>query len=819
MKNIYLSELALARGHVTDAESLNYLSSILRSLLQVMAICALEVSRQATPVVNGELDVRRFVDRFAQPSDGLAVETLDYLIPIIRGSISRGYFSGWFEKSDTQGKPLATSLREWVEFRNGRPGHGVLDSSMTSEWASKTSSLIEEIITRAGDLLPVASPSGLIAHVGDSAYPIATPLLIDGKAIVVRGVVARKGIWRLRYQLLSWVCARESIVDLPPSTFFAQEDRIAERFKWRDVPRRGGNKLVLNNIPVRQTANFVGRRKELDKLTEWVRETGEWNTCLIYGDGGFGKTTLALEFFNGLLDGSLPDEPVLPYLISFYTAKRTKWTEEGLVHFRGISSAMEDGLRELMYAFHTALSREWFTLSGQSLIDRVTTELRTHKFTRDDVILIIDNTETLATSTSEAQDLADFLASVAKTVGRVVITSRRRELMAAVPIQVSQLSEADSLQLVQQLGKELGARAINQAGEPRLRRACVQLMHKPLLIDTLARYIARSGSGIDEGLNHILARTNDQLLEFLYEDAWERMDARAKDAFMVLVLLATPLDSKSVSDVCRETEVLHSEFLVSLEQTYFASIVDHGDTYDLEIVELAKKFFLKKKANLSSASSARIEGFAFLVDKSANDRFEIEKNYRQDRVADAFQSDYAKAAKVAFMKRDYSLANESFELALLEEPLNAALHERFASFLLRSLGKAATALEPAVRATQLAPESADAWLTLALVHYNLGGLKDGDHAIHMAQEFGKPTELCLLRKAIARYHFVKTDPAHLHAISLLKEAAGLIDISLRAPVSKDYYQRKNRAEAEKYAALVRGLLLRVSRKRSPSVLS
>lgn len=814
MEEIYKNELAVARGLASDAESLNYLTSILRSLLQVIAISALEVSRQATPVVNGELDIKRFVDRFANPSDGLPVEVLDYVVPIIRAGVSRTFMTGWFERNGVNETPLVNSLREWVEFRNGRPGHGVLDSTITSDWAYRTGTLIQCLIDCTEQSLPAMSASGLVVSVGDNVFPITTPLLIDGHAVVVRGVVPRKGIWRLKFQMLSWALARESVVDLPPSTIFAQEDRIAARFNWKEVKRREGDKLVLNNIPVRQTANFVGRQKELDKLSEWIRETGEWNTCLIYGDGGFGKTTLALEFFNGLLDGNAAEGAALPSLISFYTAKRTKWTEEGLVHFRGISSAMEDGLRELMYAFHTALTRDWFTLNGQSLIKRVTTELRAEKFSRDDVVLIIDNTETLATSAREAQDLADFLASVAKTVGRVVITSRRRELMAAVPIEVSQLSDTDSLQLIRQLGSELGARAINQAGEPRLRQACVQLMHKPLLIDTLVRYIARSGSGIDDGLNHILGRTSDQLLEFLYEDAWERMGAGSRNAFMVLVLLATPLDSKSVSDVCRETEVLHSEFLVSLEQTYFAGIVDHGDSYDLEIVELAKKFFLKKKMAISSESSSRLEGIAFKVDKAANDRFEIERNYRQDRVVDAFQSDYARAAKVAFMRRDYVAANESFELALLDEPLNAALHERYASFLLRSLGRANLALEPAVKATQLAPESDDAWLTLALVYYKLGDLNEGDEAIENAHKYGKPVNLCLLRKAIARYHFVRGDLTNPHSFALLDEAAGLINIALRAPSTKDYYQRKNQAEAVKYAALVKSLGKQLRRRRN-----
>lgn len=791
---------------------MSYLCSTLRSLLQAIGITALEVAHQATPVIDGELDTKRFIDRLRHPSDGLPVEILDYLVPIIRSSVSRKYFPGWFEHDEVLNRPLVTALNEWVAFRNNRPAHGVLDGPLTSEWASKSATLIERILESAPDTLPAITSTGLTVLIGDVVIPIATPLVVDEKAIVVGEVSSHKGIWRIRAQLLSWIDARELTIDLPPNNVFASDDQSIDKFRWKEVHHHQGSKLVLHNVPVRQTPNFVGRKKEQEKLTRWLEETNEWSTCLVYGDGGFGKTTLVLEFFNNLLDASLDGNLPLPSIISFYTAKRTKWTEEGLVHFRGISGAMEDGVRELMYSLYPVLGKEWYKLHGRALIDKAAGELKAQKFSRDDVLLIIDNAETLATSSQDAEELAEFLSRVGKSVGRVVITSRRRELMAAVPIQVSQLSEPEALLLIEKLGKDIGARAIMQAGEARLRRTCEQVMHKPLLIDTLVRYIARSGSSIDDGLNHILGKTNDQLLEFLYEDAWERMNPSVQEVFVVLVMLATPLDSKSVGEACREAEVLHSEFISSLEETYFASLVDHGDTYDLEIVELAKKFFIRKKSGLSKESADRLEKVAFKVDKLANERFEIERDYRQDRVAEAFQSDYAKAAKIAVMKKDYGAARDNFDLALLEEPLNSALHERYASFLLRSLGKAEVARPLGERAVELGPESADAWLTLGLIQYKLGKLEEGDVALDKAKKFGKADALCHLRKAIARYHVAKREPYSKRAPKLLKEAEALVDLSLRSANERDFYYKKNRNEATKYAALTRSLLTKINRR-------
>jgi hypothetical protein len=341
---IYLKQLQIGRGHASDAEALSYLSSAMRSLLQAMAICALEVVRQATPNIDEDPDVRRFVDRFGHPSDGLPVEILDSLIPVIRGLVSRRYMTGWFENEEGASQTLVQALTEWVEFRNKRPGHGVLDAPTTAYWAKRTGELVERILQTMPDALPRVESSGLIVEVGNQSIPISTPLVIDGHALVIGRVVSRKGVWKIHGQVLCWTDAREVTIDLAPSNIFAVDEQSVERFRWSEVPGAGGSKLVLNNVPIRQTTTFVGRKKELDKLGEWLEEIADSRMCLIFGDGGFGKTTLALEFFNSLLEGSVDGDPPLPSVISFYTAKKTKWTEEGLVHFKGISDAMEDSI-------------------------------------------------------------------------------------------------------------------------------------------------------------------------------------------------------------------------------------------------------------------------------------------------------------------------------------------------------------------------------------------------------------------------------------------------------------------------------------------
>lgn len=128
----------------------------------------------------------------------------------------------------------------------------------------------------------------------------------------------------------------------------------------------------------------------------------------MHGDGGYGKTTLVLEFLNNFLEGAIEPTGKVPEIISYHTAKMTKWTDEGLVHFAGISTAMEDCIKELMYCLQDVLERDWHTLEGDALISKVKTELVKQGYKRDDILLVLDNTETLADSPSDVEELSDF---------------------------------------------------------------------------------------------------------------------------------------------------------------------------------------------------------------------------------------------------------------------------------------------------------------------------------------------------------------------------------------------------------------------------
>lgn len=803
MRQLFEAELVAAEQMTSSSEAFTHLCSVLRALFQVASVSALEIIRDLTPDAINNAALGAFAKRFNQPTDGLPVEILDVATPVIRSYVSRTYHHGWFELDTAYANTIATAASEWVSFRNKKPAHGVLSKADIDEWAPKLACLLRRSLACFGDSLPtVVDGSALELVLGSSTLTLKTPLLRDGAPIVVTSVVARKGIWKLEGQTLAWAESDAFTVDLPAGSVFEElESNFPSNFVIIELEFNSQRHSVFSNVPVRQTSTFEGRSTELGALTEWMNEPEESKFCLIFGDGGIGKTTLALEFLNRILDGDVVLTAKPPSVICYYSAKMTRWSDQGVVHLHGISDAMEDCVRELLYCLFPVLSKDYYKLSGTALIDRVASEFNQQGFTRSDILLVLDNTETLATSPAEVENFSVFLKHIGRRLGRVLLTSRRREFVAFEPMQISALSDAESASLMRRLADEYSVAAIKQAGEATLRKAAKQLANKPLLIDTLVKYLARSSVGINEAIEQVFRKTNDQLLEFLYNDAWLRINELQQDVFLVMVSATVPLNSLSVADACALVGIQHVEFQKSLDETYFAMVTDYGDRYDLQIVELAGRFFLKQLTKRGDADRRRINDFARKVDAQATVRYRVEKSYRQDRVAEAFRSQYAKAAKIATSLGDLNAAEENFRWATEEDPMNAALHDRFAWFLLNRCQRPEDAREQAEKAVKLDVHNADASLTLALCLYRLGNLSGGDEQVEAAKAKGKPDGLCLLQMGIARYHVVKQDPNAKDAATRLKEGTFFIDQAVRSMDGQDSYWEKNMREARRYQQL------------------
>lgn len=806
MKKKYEEQLILVSSIDNNSEKLTYLTSVLRSLLQTSVVTALELVKAQTP--SDEIEgLSELCSRLRKPTDGLPIQILDSVIPFLRRYLNTQFAHGWFEPYKLDKKPLNRLLVEWVEFRNKRPGHGVLDRKIINEWVERTETIISICLRVFGSILPIQNGSCSTKLSKDmGSLNILTPLLFKGEPIVIISAVVRKGIWKLKGQILSLTSAEEFTVNLPEDNVFSIEGlKGNSEYLIADITSNDIECSFFHNLPVRQTDTFEGRQEEISDLIEWMDDKDS-RYCLVFGDGGYGKTTLVLEFLNQIVDDELDFSYTLPIVISYHTAKMTKWTEEGLTHFTGIIPVVDDCIRELMRCFFPTLPSEWYAVSGRSLIDKAVGVLRDNKMSRDDVLLIMDNTETLATTSQEVKSLGESFKIIGKLIGRVIITSRRREFIQATPILVEGLSELESIRLMKRIAQEYHATPVLQAGESKLKKISSQLMYKPILLEALVKYISHSNIKIDSAIDNVFKKSNEELLEFLYDDAWVRMNPLHKDVFMLIPLLSSPLDEVSISQACSEIGIQHSEFQSSLVETHFGVLTDYGKNYSLEMVDLASRFFRQRFGKINSTDKDRIKLAASSVDKYYKERKLVEREYKSDRVAEAFRSEYAKSAKVCVSNGDISGAIEMYKLAIEDDPLNSALHDRFSWFLLNKCQDYEYAIVMSKKAVKLDPNNCDALVGMALAFYSLKDISNGDQYIDIARDNGRPLSFCLLRKSIARYHKAKDEPGFVRSIEALEEAEEMLNMAEKRNKNLGGYDVKNLNNILKYQGLTKTLL-------------
>jgi tetratricopeptide (TPR) repeat protein/archaellum biogenesis ATPase FlaH len=816
MKNLFEEKLEIARKIENSSEKLFFLTSILRSLLQSSVIVTFEIAKALTP--SDDIDLFEHTERFCKPADGMPLQILDALTPIIRGYFSKDFLIGWFETTKKVSIPLSKQLVQWVEFRNKRPGHGVLDQKTTEEWVGRTENIVIDCLIIFSRILPeIKNGQSLRPLEKFDKHLVETPIVFNGSPIVILGVDVKKGIWKLKGQLLSNDNAEEFTVELPENNIFNSTSlKPIGKYRLAEIVSKNKNYTFFHNIPIRQTDTFEGRKEELALLMEWVDDEDS-RYCLIFGDGGYGKTTLVLEMLNQFLESQLDFNEPLPTIISYHTAKLTRWTEQGLVHLTGIYPVMDECVRDLMRCFEPVLKPDWYAVSGRKLIDKAVGVLKENKLTRNDILLIIDNTETLATTTDEVKELGAFLKILGKLVGRVIITSRRREFIEATPILIEGLSEAEGVNLMKRLAKEFNAKPLLQAGESKLRKVSTQLMHKPILLEALVKYISRSDLGIDAAIDSLFKKTSEDLLEFLYEDAWARMNQLQKEVFLVLVNISSPIDQNCVGRTCIEVGIQNTEFQSGLEETHFAVLTDYGRTYTIELVDMARRFFLQQFGKFDHEEKQRIKLLAENVDRYAAEREKVEKDYQTDRIAEAFRSEYARSAKVYADKGDIANAIEMYELAIEDDPVNSALHDRFSWLLLNKANEFNYAKAMSEKAFKLDPNNCDAIVGLALACYRLQDIKEGDKYIDEAEKKGRSQAFCLLRKAIARYHKARNIGDIDSQIDCLEEVLLILEQAAKLNLGNSGYDAKNSKEIQRYQDLARQKLTIARTKRTKNV--
>jgi tetratricopeptide (TPR) repeat protein len=518
-----------------------------------------------------------------------------------------------------------------------------------------------------------------------------------------------------------------------------------QQYKLVDTADRKWSAFTF--LPDRLTDCFTGRQNEIDALVEWLNDT-ESHACMLFGDGGIGKTTLVVELIHRLLEGKLSSS-WKPELITFYTAKKTRWGNKGLEIINTRQLGVTDVALEVVRRLGSSpLGKDWLSMEPNPLCQKVAGFLADHGLKRSSHLIILDNTETMASSEEDVKALAKHIKELCRRVGRVLMTSRRREPIEANPIELTQLSEDESTTFLKERGKQLKLRPFEQAPASTLRSYARKLGNKPLMLEVFVQSVSENAASLEKGFEKVLRLQQEDLGEFLFADAWARMSDDIRLLLLLMTRVADLHDELLLKLCCLQSEVTIVQATEALQESRGLATIYRIDgriqiSFNTEFMK-----FCEGKTVVIDGHQKPSDASVALVKKQYDEFLKSMSIHVYDRHAMAFRHVLARAAWSAYQNGHYEECELFFDEAASEDSSNAMLFDRYAYFLFKR-NRLEDALQKASKAVQLDPSASEAWFTKGLIEARLGRTHPSLSSLAKAESLGKPRHLCLLQMVYA----------------------------------------------------------------------
>jgi hypothetical protein len=765
MKGHFLKRVAGA-GEISAPGDLRlHVVSSIRLLLQQAVYGLLEwCSKQ--PTKEGAFLPADLIDDLIAPSDGTLIDALEsiaiYCEQLGWSGVTRHLFSPISEEAACRslcadgGSSVASLLRGLVRLRNdGAEGHGLAGDYDTN--AEKD--CLAEAVKNLSPLLPrIETADTIVIGPEGSEVRLSFLRLIEGAPVLLRKIT-KLGSNKLRVdiQYLDGRGRRQATRYEADNFFSSLNAMSIPTYKtWPSQWR------PLCYIPERTTETFQGREDEQKALAEWM-DDDDSRTCLVYGDGGVGKTTLVVEFLQRYLDGD-PDLDVKwkPQVISFYTAKKWRWGINGVE----LLIPGQPHLMGLLFHLHVLFfgkppSEDFYRLDVRQAAIKLQKMMADDLgLRRDDHLLIVDNSETLISSSDEIERLGRELREISRRIGRVVITSRRRETLEATPVLVDKLRPLDAVALLKERAQILGLRVIKQAKDEEVLSIVNDLGSSPIVLEAFLQALTDPASrSILAAKRRVSALLTKDLGEFLFADAWARYSSKLKHLLLLLTRIGDVHDGRQLAICCSIVGVTLPEAEEAFEESSgIASLVRLSSG-----VEVA---FSTNFLDFASEKSVAVEGAAH---PTATEITEARRQYNQfvqsirkfsgDRIAQAFRTPLAKAAHRARKDGRIHDALQLYQQAVLSDSNNGWLFDRFAYFLFHDLRDSGAALVQATCATDLIPNEGEVWFTRGLIESRLGDYRRCEASLERAESLGIDRIRCVTQRA---WGYLKSSPVMLN---------------------------------------------------------
>lgn len=529
------------------------------------------------------------------------------------------------------------------------------------------------------------------------------------------------------------------------------------------IPFEQDSSSVSHNLPLPDfdETGFIGRRNIANNLKRALQ--GIYPVITIVGEGGLGKTSLALKVAYELLD-----QPQVKFdTIVFVSAKTQKLTQNEIERIKGAINTSVG----LIENANRALGG-----SSNSLDDLV------DLMSQFKVLLIIDNLETVLDD--NIRNLLERLPPGSK----VLITTRIRIGAFEFPIQLEPLSPTEATQLLRATAKVRECGRLVAMPDSKLLEYCKRMRNSPLHIKWFV-------SAVQAGQRPEAVLADERLfLQFCLSNVFNVLSDNARKLIRTLLSLGgsytvaelsflTSMDQTTLLQAIGELTRTNMFFSVStptdtsfetkyelsqLARAYLARFypVNKEEQQRLllhkqKLVSAGEQITSETKKNPLSASSIHCRTRSdWVIAKYLRDAL---SQIRSDQVelalelieeAKSLAPDFSEVHRIeafAYAKSgNLTSAYDSYERALEFAPNSAVTHMLFGGFLLRDVHDTESALAQFQIASSLCPDRPEPKIEYARACLYLRKFEEAKQAI--AELESKPQKHEVLAKKITDIH-------------------------------------------------------------------
>ncbi len=556
------------------------------------------------------------------------------------------------------------------------------------------------------------------------------PLLFDdfAKVLDIAGVLTTS-------QDYPWNNVKSTLIRLGKEPSFVLNLEIPSY-----VEERGTHNLP---IPDFDETGFLGRKQQASDLLKHI--LGPYPVVSLVGDGGIGKTALALKVAYDVLD--MPDCPF--EAIVWVSSKTTQLTAQEI---RRIEGAISDSLG----IFNSIAVELVGTVDNP--MDEVIEYLGTFK-----ILLIIDNLETVLD-----EKIRQFLAML-PLGSKVLITSRIGIGAFEYPQKLQAMDQNDAIDLLRAMARVRGVTDLVKLNNKKLVNFCRRMKFNPGFIKWFVSTV-QAGTRPEEVLSK-----PDIFLDFCMSNVYDYLSLKGRTVLRSMLGLPgkhslaelaflNEIEANDLQPVIYE--LLRTNMVIMSSTAQGASfesqyeISDLARTYLTRLYPIEPKEFekiIKRKRQLVAAgeefqAAQKTDPYSFysLATRSRSDfivakhlvdalRQSRDKNFpaaedfiqkARDLAPEYFEV-YRVEALVKTAQGNYSAAHSAYEAAIEIEPLSAPLRKWYGGFLMRYLDNTDASLTQFKKAAELDPNSTEVQIEIARA---LLYLREFDQATQRIQE-------------------------------------------------------------------------------------